>query len=58
MKQMTFTKAMLESGLRLPSESAGAFAIQLKNLTEADRAWFVERFAIEQNIEIVSVLQK
>lgn len=50
----TFTKAIIDAGLRLPGESVGAFSQEVKKLTPADRAWFVERFKIEQGIEVTS----
>lgn len=52
--QKTFASAMLHVGMRMPDESVGAFAQQLKKLTDADRKWFIDRFAIEHGIIITA----
>jgi hypothetical protein len=54
--KMTLARATLDAGFRLPGESPGAFAAQLKRLSDADRKWFAERFLIERGIEIVAAV--
>ena len=54
MVQKTFTKALLDAGLRMPGETVGDFNKQMKALTLSEREWFRERFKIEHNIEVIS----
>lgn len=51
MIQMTFTKAMMDFFGRLPGQSVGDFANELKALTVVDREYFKREFR-KINIEI------
>lgn len=56
MEKMTFAGAMLKFIGRLPDETPGQFAVQLKRLTQEDRQFFIDRFRVEKQVEIVAAV--
>ncbi len=48
---ISLTKALLQH-CKLESETTADFAAQLKTLTDADKAWFRDRFTVEYGYEI------
>jgi hypothetical protein len=57
MVQMTLLQALRKAGIdKKEGQLLPQFAAELKALTDADRQWFKERFAIEFGWEIVASL--
>jgi hypothetical protein len=54
MIQMSFTKAIIETFKRLPSQTTHDFVEEIKALSPADREWFKAEFA-KIGIEITGV---
>lgn len=52
-KEMTLTVALRKFVGYLPGQGLAEFAKECKELTDADKAWFKDRFKKEFNITIV-----